>query len=96
MYDSLYLMMLNARKSETTRPKRHFYRVCTSKSYIEVISSQVSLLQIPLTYLLETGYDIEKILGLVKELIPISMHSNWLSLLVKYSGIESCNSIEYT
>ena len=58
-----------------------------SSSFLEVLSYQISLLQIPISYLLETSYPPEKILSLIRELVPICRYSNWLSLLAKNSMI---------
>ena len=96
LIDSWYMMVLNAKKPLTSRPQKHYYRRCQSFCYLDLISSQISLLQIPLSYMLDAGYDIEKILNLIKELIPICIHSNWLSLLIKYSGIEELNNSLFT
>ena len=90
-YDYFYLRMLKARKAETAGLKVPNFIICLSHSYLETMSSQLSLLQIPLSYLLETDYDCDRIVSLTRELIPLSLHSNWVSLLIKYAGMDSCS-----
>lgn len=58
--------MLTARKIETIGKKKRVYSLCLSHSYIEPLSEQITLLQIPLSYLLETSYDPDKIMNLIK------------------------------
>ncbi len=38
-----------------------YFRHCISENYIKVLGAQLSLLQIPILYLLETNYSIDKI-----------------------------------
>ena len=65
-YDYLYLRMQKARRAETLGVKIPTYIICLSHSYLETLSSTLSLLQIPLSYLLETEYDVDRILVLTK------------------------------
>lgn len=46
------------------------------------------LLQIPISYLLETDYEIDRVIGLTGELIQICHHSNWISMLIKNCYLE--------
>lgn len=80
--------MLTARKPETSGKPKRLYTFCLSQSYLEPLSSQLTLLQIPLSYMLETSYDADRILNLIRELVPVCRHSNWIALLVKHSGID--------
>lgn len=56
-YRYMYLRMLTARKVETIGKKQRVYTLCLSESYLVPLSSQVTLLQIPLSYMLETSYE---------------------------------------
>lgn len=85
----LFLRALTARKQQTIGKKKRVYILCLSKSYLEPLSTQITLLQIPLSYMLETNYDADKIVNLIKQLVSICIHSNWLALLVKHSGIDA-------
>lgn len=60
-----------------------------------MIANQVALLQIPLSYMLETDYEVDRILALVEELVQICAHSNWISLLIKNSAIAKYPTAEF-
>lgn len=72
-----------------------FFTYCCSRDYLDVLANQIALLQIPLSYLLENDYEVERLLSLTEELIEVCPHSNWLSLLVKNSAIERYPSPEF-
>ena len=75
---------------------RTFFRHCISESYLEVLGSQLSLLQIPILFLLETSYSHEKIFEVISDLIQICPHANWISLCLKNVDIEKIKNGKYS
>lgn len=58
--------MVTVRKPETIGKKKQSYTLTLSQSFLTLLSQELALLQIPLEHLLGSGYDIERILTLVK------------------------------
>jgi len=72
-----------------------YFTYCCSRNYLEVIANQLALLQIPISYLLENDYEVERLLNLTEELVQICPHSHWLSLLIKNSSLTQYPSQEF-
>ena len=79
---------VEAKQPLTFGNNKMFFTYCCSRSYLEVFANQLALLQIPLSYLLENDYEVERLLTLTEELVQICPHSNWLSLLVKNCSLQ--------
>jgi hypothetical protein len=62
----LYMSAMETRSDVTIGDHKKFFTYCCSRDYLEVISNQLALLQIPLSYLLENDYEIERVLSLTE------------------------------
>ncbi len=86
---------VEAKQPLTLGHQKTFFTYCCSRSYLEVFANQLALLQIPLSYLLENNYEVDRLLTLAEELVQICPHSNWIALLVKNSSLEKYPSEEF-
>lgn len=85
--ERMFVYAIETKLPQTCGNNKAYFTYCCSRSYLEVISNQIALLQIPLSYLLETDFEVDKIISLTEELVQICAHSNWISLLIKNSSI---------
>lgn len=62
--DKLYIHAIEAKQPFTFGKTKAFFTNCCSRSYLEVVANQLALLQIPISYLLENNYEIDRLLTL--------------------------------
>lgn len=86
--EHVYMKCLETRGEMTMGSHRTFFRHCISRTYVKVFEPQLSLLQIPILFLLETSYPHDKVFELVTELIQICAHASWVALCLKTVDVE--------
>lgn len=62
----LWVYSLETKQLVTAGNHTTFFTYCCSRDYLEVLANQIALLQIPLSYLLENDYEIERLLTLTE------------------------------
>jgi hypothetical protein len=63
--EHVYMKCQETKQELTLGTHQTFFRHCISFNYIQVLAAQLSLLQIPILFMLETSYPHEKIFELV-------------------------------
>lgn len=86
--DHVYMKCIQTRGQLTLGTHKTYFRHCISRSYIKIFEPQLSLLQIPILFLLQTSYPHEKIFEIVGELVQICGHASWVGLCLKSVDVD--------